>query len=109
MVHLVFCISIWTIIFALLSWRFIVITIKAVNHLKRLHQIPCDKCAYFTGDYRLKCTVNPIGAMSEQAIGCRDFMYDNRQKACNGCSATNLRKNTPKKYSYDAYSANIRG
>ena len=48
---------------------------QAISHLKRLHQIPCNKCAYFTGDYRLKCTVNPIDAMSENAIGCRDFMH----------------------------------
>lgn len=110
MVHLVFCISVWTLIFTFLSWRFIVIVKQAVNYLKRLHEIPCDKCAYFTGDYRLKCTVNPIGAMSEQAIGCRDFLYDNRQNTCNACKAMNLRNNTKKKekYSYDAYSANIR-
>ena len=42
-------------------------------HLKRLHAIPCDRCVYFTGDFRLKCTVRPIEAMTEEALGCRDF------------------------------------
>jgi hypothetical protein len=73
MLHLVLCITVWTLIFTYISWRTIAIARKAVNHLQRLHQIPCNKCAYFTGDYRLKCTVHPTIAMSENAIGCRDF------------------------------------
>lgn len=43
------------------------------QHLQQLHQIPCSRCAYFTGDYRLKCTVYPSQALTEEAIGCRDF------------------------------------
>ncbi|MGB3531953.1 MAG: hypothetical protein WBA13_00385 [Microcoleaceae cyanobacterium] len=43
------------------------------KHLQQLHQIPCSRCAYFTGDYRLKCTVCPSQALTEEAIGCRDF------------------------------------
>ncbi|MCU0535651.1 MAG: hypothetical protein MUD14_17305 [Hydrococcus sp. Prado102] len=40
-------------------------TTKAgIVHLKKLHQVPCSRCAFFTGDYRLKCTVNPLMAMS---------------------------------------------
>ncbi|WP_224409141.1 hypothetical protein [Oscillatoria salina] len=41
--------------------------------LRRLHQIPCSKCAFFTGDYRLKCTVHPSKALSEEAIDCLDY------------------------------------
>ncbi|MBE9101851.1 hypothetical protein [Vacuolonema iberomarrocanum] len=41
--------------------------------LKRLHQIPCSRCDFFTGDYRLKCTVHPCKVMSEDAIGCLDY------------------------------------
>ncbi|WP_413165687.1 hypothetical protein ACL6C3_04420 [Capilliphycus salinus ALCB114379] len=44
-----------------------------IHHLKRLHSIPCSRCAYFTGDYRLKCTVNPKMALTEEALGCRDY------------------------------------
>jgi hypothetical protein len=41
--------------------------------LKKLHQIPCDRCIFFTGEYQLKCTVHPYKAFQEEAIGCRDY------------------------------------
>ncbi len=41
--------------------------------LQKLHQIPCNRCAFSTRDYRLKCTVCPRQAFSEEAIGCREF------------------------------------
>ncbi|NJR69347.1 MAG: hypothetical protein HC771_12300 [Synechococcales cyanobacterium CRU_2_2] len=41
--------------------------------------MPCSNCRYFTGDYRLKCTVNPYVALSEEAIGCRDFEVSTRK------------------------------
>jgi len=40
---------------------------------KRMHQIPCPNCQFFTGDYRLKCTVQPSIANSEEAINCNDY------------------------------------
>jgi hypothetical protein len=43
------------------------------SRLRRLHQIPCSHCAFFTGDYRLKCTVHPCSALSEDAIDCLDY------------------------------------
>ncbi len=46
---------------------------EAIAHLRRLHQIPCTRCAYFTGCHYLKCTVNPSLALTEAAIACRDF------------------------------------
>ena len=46
--------------------------IDTVATAKRMHQIPCTKCRFFTGDYRLKCTVNPDIANTEQAIDCPD-------------------------------------
>lgn len=85
MLHLVLCFTVWTIIFTGLFWRSLAIIRQAVQHLQRLHQIPCDQCVYFTGNYRLKCTVNPTVAMSENAIGCRDFLHDNQRSMCNGC------------------------
>ncbi|WP_310417399.1 hypothetical protein [Chamaesiphon sp. OTE_8_metabat_110] len=42
-------------------------------HLKRLHQIPCDRCVFFTGEHNLKCTVNPYTAFQEEAIDCSDY------------------------------------
>ena len=44
-----------------------------IVQLKRMHQIPCSSCAFFTHDYHLKCTVNPLNALSEKASDCRDF------------------------------------
>ncbi|WP_071596202.1 hypothetical protein [Leptolyngbya boryana] len=44
-----------------------------MRRLRRLHRIPCSRCAYFTGDYNLKCTVRPCEALTEAAIQCRDF------------------------------------
>ncbi|MEO1131845.1 MAG: hypothetical protein AAFX40_03965 [Cyanobacteria bacterium J06639_1] len=46
---------------------------RAAKIARRMHQIPCPDCQYFTGEYRLKCTVCPHIALSEEAIGCRDF------------------------------------
>ena len=48
-----------------------------VAQTERMHQIPCTKCRYFTGDYRLKCTANPSIANTEQAIDCSDFRDSN--------------------------------
>lgn len=44
-----------------------------IARLKRLHQIPCSRCAYFTGNYYLKCPVHPCKALSEEAINCLDY------------------------------------
>jgi hypothetical protein len=61
-------------------------TTKAgITHLKKLHQVPCSRCAFFTGDYRLKCTVNPSIAMSEEAIDCRDFESKLHELTCSSC------------------------
>jgi hypothetical protein len=64
----------------LCSWGFMVILIgysartlqQGITHLKRLHSIPCHRCAYYTGHYQLKCTVRPTEALTEQAIHCPD-------------------------------------
>ncbi len=46
---------------------------EGLIYVKRLHQIPCNRCAFFTKEYCLKCTVHPLTALSEEAIDCRDF------------------------------------
>ncbi|MEO1095506.1 MAG: hypothetical protein AAFX01_11465 [Cyanobacteria bacterium J06638_28] len=40
---------------------------------RRMHQIPCSQCRYFSGNYALKCPVRPYEALSEAAIGCPDY------------------------------------
>ena len=47
--------------------------VVGANQVKRLHQIPCSNCAFFTGDYRLKCTIHSCKALSEEAIDCMDY------------------------------------
>ncbi len=46
---------------------------EGIAYLKKLHQIPCSRCVFFTGDYHLKCTVHPLIALSEKSLDCRDF------------------------------------
>ncbi len=70
-------------IIVLFGWRIWLTFKKGTDYLKRLHQIPCHACEYFTNDYRLKCTVHPIKACSEQAIACIDF--EPKTSACNAC------------------------
>ncbi|MEL6494993.1 MAG: hypothetical protein AAFQ41_07695, partial [Cyanobacteria bacterium J06623_7] len=60
-------------IVGLCAWSLISCAIDVVAQAKKMHQIPCTKCRFFTGDYRLKCTVNPAVANTEQAIGCSDY------------------------------------
>ncbi len=57
----------------LLIWRVGATARFGMRYLQRLHQIPCDRCAFYTGECQLKCTVHPLTAFSETAINCRDF------------------------------------
>ncbi|WP_251958521.1 hypothetical protein [Nostoc commune] len=45
----------------------------SVTTAKLMHQIPCSGCQFFTDNYRLKCTVRPSIANTEEAIDCRDY------------------------------------
>lgn len=62
----------WSLVI-LLAWNLWSLMRDSVTISKRLHQIPCSNCQYFTGDYRLKCTVQPSIANSEAAIDCFDY------------------------------------
>ncbi len=46
---------------------------RSIANLRKMHQIPCSRCAFSTSDHRLKCSVHPTEAFSEEAIGCYDF------------------------------------
>lgn len=65
------CLCAWTLI-ALFCWNLWVAARDGVRRLRQLHQVPCNRCAFFTGDYRLKCTVHPLTALSNEAIDCPD-------------------------------------
>ena len=53
---------------------------KGITYVKRLHQIPCSRCAFFTGDYHLKCTVHPDNALTETALNCCDYEPTNNPR-----------------------------
>ncbi len=72
---------VWVIFYNIIFWS-ITITIlwgywhtlqRGWQSVKQLHRIPCSRCVYFTGNYRLKCTVNPCIALSVEAINCPYF------------------------------------
>lgn len=67
-----YCIGAWTLA-GLFFWSIWQATQDGIARLRRLHQIPCDRCAFFTGDYRLKCTVHPTKSLTEEAINCVDY------------------------------------
>jgi hypothetical protein len=66
------CVTAWGLLLMLVSslWSF---GHDGVKQVKRLHTIPCANCVFCTGDYHLKCTVNPAGALTEAAIDCPDY------------------------------------
>ena len=77
-----------TIILSLVAWGLVVsffyslgvTSVKGWKQLRRMHQVPCSRCMYITGDYNLKCTVWPYDALTEKAIGCRDFEVVTRER-----------------------------
>ncbi len=62
----------WAIVIALL-WGVRSATAATLARARTMHRIPCANCAFFTNDRHLKCPVRPTVALTEQAIGCRDF------------------------------------
>ncbi|MCJ8278463.1 MAG: hypothetical protein MJK14_00540 [Rivularia sp. ALOHA_DT_140] len=57
----------------LIGWSMWSAARDSVKIAQQMHQIPCSGCRYFTDDYRLKCTVNPSMANTEEAITCMDY------------------------------------
>ncbi|PSO50298.1 MAG: hypothetical protein BRC40_03310 [Cyanobacteria bacterium QH_8_48_120] len=65
-------IAAWTLI-ASLCWSFFSASRDAVAQAKKMHEVPCTDCQFFTNDSHLKCTVQPLIANTEEAINCRDY------------------------------------
>ena len=57
----------------MMAWNLWTTLRDGVARAKQMHEIPCTGCQFFTNDYRLKCTVNPHFANSENAIDCPDY------------------------------------
>ncbi len=72
---------IWTILYNLAFWSLLTTILigywqslrSGWQQVKQLHRIPCSRCAYFSGNFRLKCAVNPTVAFSLEAINCPYF------------------------------------
>jgi len=62
----------WTIIILFASSLWIAAR-NSFSTAKQMHQIPCANCQFFTNNYRLKCTVHPSTASTEEAIDCSDY------------------------------------
>ncbi|MEO1431734.1 MAG: hypothetical protein AAFV71_22285 [Cyanobacteria bacterium J06633_8] len=69
----IFFISFWIVLMIIFSITVVRAFRQGAEQLKKLHQIPCYNCDFFTNDYRLKCAVHPTIACSEEALGCVDF------------------------------------
>lgn len=82
----------WLLLFGLFLWAVGVAFWEGIAQLKRLHQIPCDRCSYFTGNTYLKCTVHPCRALTEEAIDCLDFESARGQLTTTYASADKSRK-----------------
>ena len=57
----------------MLGWTLLSAAYSAIKRGETMHKIPCANCQFFTNDHRLKCTVNPLVANTEQAITCQDY------------------------------------
>jgi hypothetical protein len=68
----IYSLSAWILMITLASniFRFVADVIKRT---RKMHEIPCTNCRYFTNDYHLKCTIQPQIANTELAIDCPDF------------------------------------
>lgn len=65
-------VSAWVLV-AMALWSIWAAIRDTATRTRRLHQIPCAECEFFTKDYHLKCTVHPSMALTEDAIGCQDY------------------------------------
>jgi hypothetical protein len=77
--HMLCFIGVWTLI-GFFSWSVWLAAKDGIATVKRLHQIPCSDCRFFTGSYQLKCPVHPKAALTEEAINCCDY-YPNHGRA----------------------------
>ncbi|MGD1913441.1 MAG: hypothetical protein ACFB2X_22170 [Rivularia sp. (in: cyanobacteria)] len=66
------CVSAWVLVISA-GWSMWSAARDSLAIAKKMHQIPCADCQYFTDDYRLKCTVKPSIANTEEAIECVDY------------------------------------
>jgi hypothetical protein len=69
----------WIFMMLFFGWSVVEAFKQGSAQVRRMHQIPCHKCDFFTNDFRLKCTVHPSKACTEEAIDCIDFELKSRE------------------------------
>lgn len=57
----------------LVAWSIFSSIRETLARAKQMHEIPCSECKFFTNNHRLKCTVRPTIANTEEAIDCSDY------------------------------------
>ena len=68
----IYLVSAWVLLILIIRTVFKAIA-DVIKTAKKMHQIPCSNCEYFTNNYRLKCTLHPKLAQTEGAISCSDY------------------------------------
>jgi hypothetical protein len=71
----------WGLI-VIICWSIVAALRDGMQRVKQLHEIPCANCRFFTNSYYLKCPVHPSIALSEEAIGCRDYEAVRERQLC---------------------------
>jgi hypothetical protein len=64
--------GIWVMVLAFVLAGLLAVS-DGLQRLRRLHQVPCYRCQYYTGSPYLKCPVRPLEAASEAALQCPDY------------------------------------
>ena len=72
-------IGIWAVLMSFVLALLLAVE-DGIKQLRRLHQIPCHRCQYYTGSHYLKCPVHPMNAFSEDAIACADYALATRSR-----------------------------
>ena len=64
--------GIWAMVLAFVLAVLLAVS-DGLHRLRRLHQVPCFRCRYYTGSPYLKCPLRPVDAASEAALHCTDY------------------------------------
>ena len=96
----VFLFSFWVFLMILFSFSVVRAFQEGAEQVKKLYQIPCSKCDFFTNDYRLKCAVNPTLACSEESYRCVDFEPKPIRKNTISCRWGNIVDFISQKFDY---------
>ncbi len=70
--HWFYSFAAWTFVSSVV-WSIWATIRDTTQTTKRLHQIPCSSCQFFTDSSYLKCPVHPSTALTEEAINCPDY------------------------------------